>query len=56
MNPKKTSLPLLKLLAITFFATSIVLLNFQNPGWEGNEKSYLGVLAGIICWVWDRKR
>jgi hypothetical protein len=51
MNHKKVNLS--KLLSITFFATSIALLDFSDPGWAGNEKSYIGLVAGLFLLVFS---
>ncbi len=51
----KKTIRLSKILALAFMATSIALFNFENPVWIGNEKSYIGVIAGLIIWFWDKK-
>lgn len=55
-NSGKKQVKILPLLSITFFATSLALLDFQNPEWSGNEKSYIGLIAGIVLLIISWKK
>ncbi|MEM6643229.1 MAG: hypothetical protein AAF616_09640 [Bacteroidota bacterium] len=54
--PRSKKINLTLLFAVTFLATSVALMNFQEPGWSGNEKSYIGLLAATFLWILGRKR
>lgn len=49
--PKKITI--LRLVALTFMAISISMLDFNDLSWQNNAKSYLGLILFVVLIVAD---